>query len=314
MLTFVTAGDASMDAFLSVSAESPYQEQLREYVESLVQQGCTRPEWCVLGLEAAVPTARAALWALPGEGVPSDVVLIDADWGDEDLKGGRALLTRMHELAAELGTEVLQHHVDNPPGPPQYQENEIARIRLLVGAGYELRRDGLRWLLPGAAAQESVPEASLLFRGLLEVGEDAFVEAIAATYAETKDSWLTRNIEERGLLGAARADFLDYQALSYQPEWWELAYTNAGQLAGVVMAARTPSSPVIAYIGVIPEQRGHGLALPLVRRGSEQLLASGADEVRGDCDRDNIGMVKAFERAGFQQIARRRTYHRAIAV
>ena len=79
------------------------------------------------------------------------------------------------------------------------------------------------------------------------------------------------------------------------------------------MAARNPSKAVVAYVGVVPEQRGRGLASRLVRRATEQLLASGADEIGGDCDRDNAAMVKAFERAGFEQVARRRSYRRAVA-
>jgi ribosomal protein S18 acetylase RimI-like enzyme len=78
------------------------------------------------------------------------------------------------------------------------------------------------------------------------------------------------------------------------------------------MAARNPSTAVIGYVGVVPEQRGRGLAQQLVRRGMEVLLESGADEVRGDCDRNNVGMVKGFLRAGYEQFAGRRTYHRAI--
>jgi hypothetical protein len=49
-----------------------------------------------------------------------------------------------------------------------------------------------------------------------------------------------------------------------------------------------------------------------VRRGTERLLESGADEIDGDCDLDNVGMVKAFERAGYERIARPRSYRRAI--
>jgi hypothetical protein len=65
MQTIVTAEETSLETFLSVSEGSPYQPQLREYLESLLQQECTRPAWCVIGLRAGEPTARAALWALP---------------------------------------------------------------------------------------------------------------------------------------------------------------------------------------------------------------------------------------------------------
>jgi ribosomal protein S18 acetylase RimI-like enzyme len=311
MPSFVTAEEASMDAFLSVSEGSQYQGELREYAESLLQQRFTKPEWCLLGLETGKPTARAALWSLPGQAVPTDIVLIDADWSDEDLSAGRALMTQLHESAGGLGAHALTHHVDSPPGAPQYQENEDARIRLLEESGYELLRDGLRWQYSGSSAQEASP--TLAFRPLPEVGEDAFVDALASTYEGTRDSWITRSVDEHGTLGAARADFLDYQAMEHLPEWWELAYMDDGALAGVIMAARNPSSAVIAYVGVVPEQRGRGLARELTRRGTEQLLESGAEEIRGDCDLDNVGMVKAFERAGYERFARRRSYQRAIA-
>jgi ribosomal protein S18 acetylase RimI-like enzyme len=307
MLAFATAKDASMGAFLSVSEASPYQQQLCEYAESLVRQQCTTPEWCVLGLDEGAPVARAALWAMPGHTVPTDIVLIDADWGDESLAAGQALLERLSSLAGELGADTLSHSVDSPPAAPQYQENETARIRLLASSGFELLRDGLRWTYSSSGAHEA-PPSSLVFRPLPEVGEDSFVQAIAKTYQGTRDSWITRNIQERGLFGAARADYRDYQDLEHEPEWWELAYTEDGALAGVTMTGRNPSVAVIAYVGVVPEQRGRGFAQQLVRRGTELLAGSGADEIRGDCDRDNIGMVKAFERAGYEQFARRRTY------
>jgi RimJ/RimL family protein N-acetyltransferase len=35
--------------------------------------------------------------------------------------------------------------------------------------------------------------------------------------------------------------------------------------------------------------------------------------IGGDCDRNNIAMVKAFERAGFERVAGRRSYHREVA-
>ena len=306
----MTVEEASADAFLSVSATSSYQRQLEDYLRSLLDGGFTKPSWCVVGLEDEVPAARAALWSLPDQDVPTDIVLIHADWTDAELVAARSLLSRVHDLARARGAGALTHHVDTPVGPPQYQENPEARVRLLVASGYELVRDGLRWAYSGSSVGETRRAQSLVFRPLPEVGEDAFVEALAATYQGTRDSWLTATIAERGMAGAARADFLDYQGLEHAPEWWELAYTEDGALAGVVMAARNQRQAVVAYVGVVPEQRGHGLAAQLVRRGAQQLLASGADEIGGDCDRDNVAMVKAFERAGFDQVARRRSYRR----
>jgi ribosomal protein S18 acetylase RimI-like enzyme len=168
----------------------------------------------------------------------------------------------------------------------------------------------LRWTYSGAPP---APKQSLVFRALPDVGEDAFVEAIASTYEGTHDSWINQTIDEQGTIGAARADFDEYRQMEHLPEWWELAYTADGELAGVIMAARNPTTAVIAYVGVLPEQRGRGFAPELVRRGTEQLLASGSTTIGGDCDRDNVGMVKAFRRAGYEQSARRRSYRRTLS-
>jgi hypothetical protein len=264
VIELMTAEEASMDAFLSVTAASPCQPQLRDYLESLLDQRCTRPGWCVLGSEAGTPVARAALWTLPGKEVPTDLVLIDADWSEVDPSPVQAVLEKAHGLARELGAEGLDHSIDTPPAAPQYQENESARIQLMEECRYALLRDGLRWIFAGSASP-SVAEHPLVFRPLPEVGEGAFVEAIAATYEETRDSWIKQTIEERGVLGAAWADFADSQGMDHLPEWWELAYTADDSLAGVVMVARNPTSAVI------------------------------------------------FERAGFTEFARRRTYHRALS-
>ena len=313
MLEFVTAAEASLDAFLSVSARSRYQRQLEEYLGMLLEKRSTKPEWCPVGMDGAVAVARAALWALPDGDVPTDVVLIDTDWNDADLAAGRLLLSSLHELAIGHGADALTHHVDSPPGPPQYQEHTDARIRLLTESGYELLRDGLRWSYSGSSFEEGRRAPSLVFRSLPEVGEEAFVQAIAATYEGTRDSWLGANIEEHGMVEAAWTDFREYHRLEHLPDWWELAYTEDGALGGVIIAARNPREAVIAYVGVVPEQRGRGLGPFLVRRGTEQLRVSGAEQIGGDCDRDNVAMVKAFERAGFEQVARRRSYRLELA-
>jgi ribosomal protein S18 acetylase RimI-like enzyme len=285
---------------MDVTAGSPHQAELAAYLETLVEQRCTRPEWWVVG-----GGSRAALWSLPGVEVPSHVVLIETDWSDPQLAAGRALMARVHELASELGAEELGHTIDTPPVPSQYQEHPEARVALLEATGYEILRDGLRWLL--SSPSERADPGPLTFRTITDVGEEAFVDAIAATFAGTADNELTRDIKERGLREAARGYLEDHKSLEHRPEWFELGY-DGDELAGVIMGARNPTSAVIAYVGVLPEQRGRGLAAPLVRRGTERLAAAGATEIRGDCDRGNVAMVKAFERAGYAQFARRRSF------
>jgi hypothetical protein len=169
-LAFATPTAASMEAFLSVSAPSRYRAELEAYLDSLLRDGHTRPGWCLIGLRANVPVARAALWAPTGGSVPTNIVLIDVDWGEEDLATGRALLEGVHELASDLGAEFLVHSVDDPPASPDYQEDGEARNRLMASAGYELLRD---WTHAGSS-YEDLPGTQLGFRPL-EVGGDTTV-------------------------------------------------------------------------------------------------------------------------------------------
>jgi RimJ/RimL family protein N-acetyltransferase len=285
---------------------STQEAQRAAYLETLLEQRCTRPEWSVVDGDS-----RAVLWSLPGAEVPSHVVLVDTDWDDPQLRAGRALMARVHELAAALGADALGHTIDSPPVAPQYQEHPEARVALLEAVGYELLRDGLRWLLTSPSAE--APDGPLSFRTLPEVGDDAFVDAIAATFEGTPDAELARDVEQRGASGAARAYLDDMRSLQHRPEWFELGY-DGDDLAGVIMGARNPTSAVIAYVGVVPAQRGRGFAAPLVRRGTEHLAAAGATEIRGDCDRDNVAMAKAFERAGYARFARRRSFRHSPLV
>ena len=78
------------------------------------------------------------------------------------------------------------------------------------------------------------------------------------------------------------------------------------------MAACNPGAAVVYYVGVAPEQRGRGIAPQLVRRGTAHLAAVGAEEIRADCDLGNVAMVKAFERAGYERFARRRSFRVAL--
>jgi ribosomal protein S18 acetylase RimI-like enzyme len=298
-----------MDLFLSVTADSPNQEQLREYAEALIARRCTNPEWCFVGSSGGAAACRAAFWSMPGQPVPTDLVLIDSDWSERELASARALLAHMHARARELGAADLTHHIDEPTGPPQYQERPDARVHLLASSGYELLRDGLRWLYTATpAGPPAGGDSPLSFRALPDLGEDAFFEAFVATLEGTRDAWLAREIRERGLREAARAGFDDYKEFEHLPEWWELGYTAEDELVGVIMGARNPTSAVIGHVGVLPGQRGRGFAAQLLRRGTDVLVASGADEIRADCDSDNVAMVKAFQRVGYEQIARRRTY------
>jgi ribosomal protein S18 acetylase RimI-like enzyme len=184
-------------------------------------------------------------------------------------------------------------------------------VRLLEDAGYELLRYGLRWHVVSPPAGDAGADAPVTAPSKRSARTRSSTRSPGPIYG-TRDAWLTRNVEQLGPARAARKDFDDAKALDYEPGWWELAYTAEGELAGVIMAARNPGAAVVYYVGVPPEQRGRGIAARLVRRGTAQLTAAGAEDIRADCDLGNVAMVKAFERAGYERFARRRSFRIAL--
>ncbi len=108
----------------------------------------------------------------------------------------------------------------------------------------------------------------LEFRTLDEVGEAAFVDAIARVSEGTLDREISAEREELGVREAARQFFELELQLEHDPAWCQLAYTPSGDLVGLVMPAKNPTTPVINYIGVVPEQRGRGYVDDLLARGT----------------------------------------------
>jgi RimJ/RimL family protein N-acetyltransferase len=154
-----------------------------------------------------------------------------------------------------------------------------------------------------------VPE-QLAFRTLGEVGDEAFIGAIAKVSEGTLDQEIQEERERMGAEGAARAFFEDAMGVKHDPSWWWLAYAPSGKLVGLVMPAEPPAFLTVFYVGVVPEMRGRGYVDDLLAAGTGSLLSarSGSKPLRADTDVANAPMAAAFRRAGWAEFARRREY------
>ena len=94
----------------------------------------------------------------------------------------------------------------------------------------------------------------------------------------------------------------------YAPAWWQLAYTQAGQLVGYVQPVLFQGNrkgnlgeATLYYIGVVPEQRGHGYVNDLLAKAVAIRQMIGVWQIYCDTDCQNFPMINAFERAGFAE-------------
>ena len=117
----------------------------------------------------------------------------------------------------------------------------------------------------------------------------------------TLDAHDRSNIEAHGLDRAAEMQLEDLHWFPSPRDWWKLAHTREGELAGFIMPARNYTMPTIGYIGVVPEQRGRGYVDELLAEMAWMLAEfAPGEEVGADTDFANVPMAKAFARAGFR--------------
>ena len=82
-----------------------------------------------------------------------------------------------------------------------------------------------------------------------------------------------------------------------------MAYTPDGKLVGFTIPSANEDTPVIGYLGVVPEMRGHGYARDLLAEATRILADQGASRVRADTDVTNLPMAATFDRTGYRNFA-----------
>src|SRR5262245_21416230 len=299
-----------LERFASVGASAQHAADVLRYVEELLAVGATRLDWCLLAWDDRRLLGGVALWTVPSVsasvmGIPSDLVLLEAPWDQPELTIGVHLLEDALARMRALGARIAGHVLDTPAQAPQWQFALARRIALLERSGFALARETRRfeWRNVHEVAGLTLGRTfeRLTFRTFEEVGADAFVAAIARVTTGTLDRRLREQQERLGPAGAARALLDLVQALGYEPGWWQLAYTATDELVGLIMPAKGVDTAFIGYIGVTPEQRGHGYGGELLARATALLQTSGVTRIVADTDTGNAPMADAFRRVGYTQ-------------
>ncbi len=96
-------------------------------------------------------------------------------------------------------------------------------------------------------------------------------------------------------------------------EWWRVAHTPDGQVAGLALPSSTPYARNVGYLGVVPEFRGHGYVDDLLTEIILIHAESGAELITATTDTGNAPMAAAFARAGFRTSEIRMLYSAPVA-
>jgi GNAT superfamily N-acetyltransferase len=306
-LTVRPARADEIPALTTIPDDSERNASTAAYLELLLTKECTRPEWCLVADTEDGLIGNVVLWAMPGRDVPADIVLLDAP----DDATGEALLAAAAALARDLGATEQGHVLDTPGQAPQFQRDAEFREQLLARAGFSLIRDGRRFIRR-AGTPLPPQDSRLTWRPLSDLGREPFIDVLADVLVDTADSILRDEVAEHGARGAATLNFDDMAGMDHEPEWYEIGYDADDRPVAISLPARNAGSAVIGLVGVASAHRGRGYATAVVARGTHILADNGATEIRGDCDTANVGMAKAFERAGFTNFANRKMFRRPL--
>jgi RimJ/RimL family protein N-acetyltransferase len=302
-----------LDLFVKAAGAPDHRREVERYQQTMFAAGSMRPEWCFVTQEEEEgrPLGRVAFWTLPGMDEPFALVLLDIPWEGDYMGVGTRLLGGVLNEACKLGAKEIEHVIDAPPMPPQFQHHPEKRVELLEGAEFAFRRETGRFEWRGG--EPSGASGRLSLGALDEVGEDAFVDAIRRVSEGTLDREIREECESLGPEAAAREFFEDARRVKHDRSWWRLAYAAKGELVGLVMPAEPPAFLTIFYVGVVPEMRGRGYVDDLLAAGTATLLEARRSDgnekpLRADTDVANAPMAAAFERAGWARFAERREY------
>jgi RimJ/RimL family protein N-acetyltransferase len=253
-----------------------------------VSAGQYRPEWTWVALRDGQVVARACWWGGPDDDQP-----LALDWFDfgEDPEAGEAVLR-----AAPFDCEYC---LLLPPGwreQPQARQAAQSRITVAERAGMRLLVERLHYTWTPADGLPDRP-GRLVFRP--EPDDDAILRILSQIVEGSLDAHEARIAEQEGPEAAARDELETLKWFPAPREWWRVAWTRDGELAGLAVPSRNHSYPVIAFIGVVPAQRGHGYGYDLLVEATHLLAQEGAEQIVADTDTTNTPMAKAFARAGY---------------
>ena len=215
---------------------------------------------------------------------------------------GAALLEAGHAAILSNGAQNLpEYHLFLKPG---WRGDSATRAEVewrraaahSAGLTNELERLRYEWTAEIGVDQ---PSGRLIFSP--EPDDDVFVDVFQRVAARSLDQETLRGITRFGAEGQARETMACYRRMRGSRNWWRLAFTQEGAFVGFTIPSANEDGPVIGYLGVVPELRGHGYAGDLLAEATRILAAQGAERIRGDTDLTNLSMAATFERVGYRR-------------
>jgi RimJ/RimL family protein N-acetyltransferase len=310
-MRFRPTTEADLDRVLAVTVDEPVgwidaDRYLAELAERMY-----RPEWTWIAEEDDRVVARALWW---GRSDSTHPIALDCLYVDPAVSGaasgdvldeGRAavaaklLLAGLQAFAEQAVNQPVQYAVklaggwrDDPAAAAALAWRRTAA--LAAGLTDEVERLQFQW----------TPEAGLPETGgrltFERAGDEEFVELFRRIAEGSLDAETRSNVAAMGAEATARAEVEFYLSCPGERDWWRVARTQDGEVAGVAVPSATPYHVNVGYLGVVPEMRGRGYVGELLAEITAIHAAAGAQIVTATTDLGNAPMAAAFRRAGYR--------------
>jgi ribosomal protein S18 acetylase RimI-like enzyme len=284
---------------------------LNEELADDLDSGRRRPEWMWMALRGGHLVARLAWWARKPGDPPLILDVLDLD--DAAAEPGRL------DVGVQLLETAMAHILQaggRPPVcsrfiPPDWREDLVARqvvedrMAVLEQAGARLFVERLRleWR-PGTP----IPAARGRLRFRPVIDREDLLAVMVPVLEGTLDAHSRHDLDRMSAAQVA-AEQYDSEFAGYDSprDWWRIATLPDGEPVGFVIPARNSYNPIIAYIGVLPAQRGNGYINDLLAEGTRILAAHDVPRIRAATDLGNVPMARAFQSAGYVNFERQIT-------
>ncbi|WP_198422482.1 MULTISPECIES: GNAT family N-acetyltransferase [Streptomyces] len=261
-----------------------------------------RPEWTWLAEEDGRILARAVWWGRSDSAHPLALDCLSAHASVADPAALAAeLLTAAHAEFAERGAAKPPQYNIMLPQDDSDEESRAAAVgwreeaARRAGLGERMERLRFEW-----APENGTPEPSDRLVFTAEPDDEAFVEVFRQVSRGSLDSETVATVAAEGEEEAARGDLAFYLSCPGKREWWRLAHTPDGRLAGFAIPSRTPYGPNVGYLGVVPELRGQRYIDDVLGEITRFHAGEGARRITATTDSTNVPMANAFRRGGYR--------------
>ncbi|MEV0271165.1 GNAT family N-acetyltransferase [Hamadaea sp. NPDC050747] len=303
---FVPGDGEELDRTLALSSSEPVWRLPADRYRAEAAERQYRPEWTWVAEDGDGGLLARALWW--GQSDSAHPLALDClSVADEVPAAERAtlaaaLLSAGHQSFRDAGAaapplyNLLQlpggWHADAAYATAVAWRREAAQR---AGLTVEVERLQFEWT-PDAG----LPDAPGRLEFRPEPDDEVFLAAMLRVAAGTLDAHTLESEQSQGAESTARESLAFYLDRPGLREWWRLAYTPDGALAGLAIPSATPYHRNVGYLGVVPELRGRGYVTEILAAITRFHAADGAERITATTDLANRPMAAAFERAGYR--------------